>query len=73
VESKPFMIKSVTQQVENNSEDKKSTVIKFRKTAVNIDGEDRIIIMIRDLSDSVNVENLKLEQKEDIARQDLVT
>jgi hypothetical protein len=47
-------------------------VIKFRKTVVNIDGEDRIIVIIRDLSDSVNVENMKLEKKEDVARQDLV-
>jgi len=35
-----------------------SYVIKIRKTEVVIDGEKRIIVMVRDLSDSINFEKI---------------
>ena len=47
-------------------------VIKFRKTVVMIDGEERIIVMIRDFSDSVNAEKMKLKQKEDNTKLEMI-
>jgi len=38
--------------------DSTSYVIKIRKTEVVIDGEKRIIVMVRDLSDSINFEKI---------------
>ena len=48
-------------------------IVKLRKTEVTIDGEPRIIVQIRDFSDSINLEKIQLQQKEDNARQDLVS
>jgi len=38
--------------------DSTSYVIKIRKTELVIDGEKRIIVMVRDLSDSINFEKI---------------
>ena len=51
VESDPFMLKVKKDQPK---------VIKIRKTLVNIDSEDRIIVIIRDLTDTIDVENMKM-------------
>ena len=56
-ESQPFLLKLSFKA----SDESTGRVIKFKKTNVMIDGEERIIVMIRDLSDSVNAEKMKLK------------
>jgi hypothetical protein len=56
-ESQPFLLKLSFK----SSDESTGCVIKFKKTNVTIDGEERIIVMIRDLSDSVNAEKMKLK------------
>ena len=56
-ESQPFLLKLSFK----SSDESTGRVIKFKKTNVTIDGEERIIVIIRDLSDSVNAEKMKLK------------
>jgi len=42
-----------------------SYVVRFKKTQVVIDGEERIIVMIKDYSDSINFHKNELQTKED--------
>jgi len=58
-ESPLFNIKKST--VEDRERDYiQESVIRIRKTEVTIDGEKRIIVMIRNITDSVNVEKLNI-------------
>ena len=41
-----------------DSSDAKDYVVRLRKTEVVIEGEKRIIVMIRDFTDSINVEKI---------------
>ena len=47
-------------------------IIVIRKHEVIIDGEKKLIVLIRDYSDSINFEKILLKQKEEDCRMNLI-
>jgi hypothetical protein len=48
-------------------------VIRIRKTAVTVDDQERIIVMIRDLTDSAQVDLIKLKSREENCSQKMIS
>jgi hypothetical protein len=47
-------------------------VIRLKKAEVFIDGEKRLIVMIRDMTDSIEVERIQIKLREENARQIMI-
>lgn len=46
----------------------KGHIIRIRKTEVTLEGKKRIIVMIRDLTDTIEVDKIQIKLKEDNTR-----